>query len=227
MPNDIQSMLAASKVRSASVPAKQNTSLFVWIGIGSGLIGFVIGFFAGREYLRYEFASAVKAAFKPLTNGGPFNPPTSATTTKSDETKLLNAGEAYETAEYRIELVRVTKDVLEKKGYGDSYWTKEKFCKLFFRITNKDSRKLLRFYSGSTYNHNITLVDDVKNKVQNEAGGMSEITGHYTVKDIKPEEAIEHMEPFEMPLEKTKYVTVSIDLSCVGDKGRIGYQIAW
>jgi len=107
----------------------------------------------------------------------------------------------------------------------------EPFLILTFRITNTDDRKLLR-YSRWVLSTTVQLHDDANNSIRSSSrwqysdgrvlvGGLE---GNKEVEILPGGEAM-HVEVFEVPPPKTKYLILAMDLAPLGREGTVQFKI--
>ena len=97
-------------------------------------------------------------------------------------------------------------------------------------IRNKDDRKQLNVTYEMSSGNVFKLRDDVGNDIQImfSRGGNTQykmVGAHPSYKDIDPEQSVDHVIAFSMPLPKTKSLSLVIDLELIGQKGIIQYAI--
>ena len=102
-------------------------------------------------------------------------------------------------------------------------------------IRNKDDRKQFNVsydtYEKISSDNVFKLHDDVGNEIQSMffSDGADErfkmVGAHPSHKDIDPEQSVDHVIAFKMPLPKTKSLSLVIDLKLIGQKGIIQYAI--
>ena len=97
-------------------------------------------------------------------------------------------------------------------------------------IRNKDDRKQLNVTYEMSSGNVFKLRDDVGNDIQIMffRGGNTQykmVGAHPSYKDIDPEQSVDHVIAFSMPLPKTKSLSLVIDLELIGQKDIIQYAI--
>lgn len=197
----------------------------------------MIGYFAGREHLRHETQSSFAQhgeAFerelqKELDALGD-NPGQLEAEAQVFKNKIpLGIGVAYRDKRFTLTLTEVRIDSVKTRELfsGTIAQLNEKYLLLKFYVKNTDKRKVLNFYGiGIIGNKNFDLYDDVENRV----GGIGfktffPLVGAMPPEDINPGEDQTHVEVFEVPLPKTKYLTLILDLDAFEGDGQINFRI--
>ena len=116
----------------------------------------------------------------------------------------------------------------------EPYQHDEECLVISLAIRNKDDRKQLNVTYG-TYgkasDNVFKLHDDVGNDIESmffSDGADSQfkmVGAHPSHKDIDPEQSVDHVIAFKMPLPKTESLSLVIDLKLIGQKGIIQYAI--
>lgn len=218
-------------------------SLPAVVGIGVGSLA--LGYFAGREHVKLQFAAALRAAGDEFVKAMESKRPkveekadvslalrkTAAPSAVVDlpaekAPEPLKVGQTFENETIAVTLtgVRVEKPEIRNRLNGKTYRDKDDSLLVSFRIRNKQPRKIVTFYNGEFADSRISARDDVDNEVRH---GLTEslvaalASGH----DIPPESDVAHTERFDVPLPKTEHITVRFDLRAVQGKGVIEYRI--
>ena len=216
-----------------------NGTIAVVAGICS-IVSLGLGYFAGREHLRYQirssFEDAGKKFAKDLKEG--LGKAFSGEVAKEEEKKRppaakLKLRQPFDTAEASITVTsaRIDRPVL-KGGFRNSTSKHDEDCLVIgMSIRNKDSRKQLNLNYGHPFGDNtFTMHDDVGNKVDttffSRPGSDFVIVGaHPSYKDVDPEQTVEHFVAFEPPLPKTKSLSLLIDKQLIGQDGIVQVDI--
>lgn len=212
----------------------RRSSVNIWVPIVASCVSVVVGYFVGREHLKYELRTTVQQAFKNAFPGlAPEKKSSVATSplpTPAAE-KPLNFNEQFEKDGIAIEIVGavIGKAKLVTGIRDDRYDTDEDYLTLTFKFTNKEQRKVRTFRESlNKFSGNYLLLkDDVDNVVRGvDFGFSSSVVGEVkNFADIAPGDSVQHVKVFSLPLPKTQYLVLTIDLQCVGGDGEVRYQI--
>ena len=200
----------------------------------------VLGYFAGREHLRYQIRSSFEDAGKKFAKdlkegiGKAFAGEAAAEDAKKPEpVAKLKIGQAYNTPEssFAVTSARMEHPLL-KGGFRNTTMKHDEECLVVaLTIRNKDSRKQLKLSYGHQFTGKVfAMYDDVGNEIDtmffSSPGSDFQIVGsHPSYKDVDPEQTIEHFVAFQSPLPKTKAVSLLIDKKLVGQDGVVQYDI--
>ncbi len=228
--------------QSTRKPGKSTYSLHVVIGIaaGSATVAMLVGYFVGREHIKYEIRStlaetgeAIKAGIREAF-GGNANPESEEQANEEaaafERQAPFAVGKVHAAGAFSLALVDVRVDHAEvKSSFGDgTLELDEKYLLCTFRVTNTDERRILNFHdSGSFGSSYFTLQDDVKNHIRGVGFGFSnDLVGAISIiDDILPGEQRTHLEVFTIPPPKTEHLILTISLEAFGGDGRIKYKI--
>ncbi|NLS92671.1 MAG: hypothetical protein GXX96_10985 [Planctomycetaceae bacterium] len=221
------------KLRPIAVP------LWAMITIPS-IACLIIGYFIGREHSKQQMERAVadigKAFTEGLTSEVPAISPSSGLSsnleTESEKPTphpRMLIGERHAAKGFSIALTNASidksqvKDLMGNVGVGQN-----PDLVLRFNVVNTDDRRILRFHEGNMFlPGHFRLRDDVDNVIRGVNYGMgSKPVGALTgAEDIAPGASATHIELFSVPLPKTKFLILTVDLACFGDQGEIEFQI--
>lgn len=209
------------------------------IATGIGFTALTVGYFCGREHVKYEIRSAFVQAGKELQKGlqEAFSDPESPKKASASKTKAADApvepiipvGIIHNEGPLSIALVEARIGHGEvKSGIRDNtYPTDEKYLLCTFRVKNTDERKILTFHDSSGFGNNFVLHDDVNNLIRGVSFGFSSDlvgalkSGH----DIQPGSEVTHIEVFTIPPPKTKHLILSAGLKAFSTDGRVKFKI--
>lgn len=216
-----------------------NSTIAIVAGICS-IVSLGLGYFAGREHLRYQIRSSFEDAGKKFAKdlqeglGKAFGGEVSKVEEKKRPPPAkLKLRQVFNTAGASITVMsaRMDQPVL-KGGFRNTTSKHDKECLVIgMTIRNKDPRKQLDLNYGQPFGDNtFTMHDDVGNKVDtmffSSPGSDFTIAGsHPSYKDVDPEQTVEHYVAFEPPLPKTKMLSLLIDKQLVGQDGIVQVDI--
>jgi len=226
-------------IDTASPPKKKMKRSFSVAAVcGTSVVALLVGYFAGREHIKYEMRSALanvgeafKDGMKKAFNVDGNNPrQLNEEDVAFEKQPHMTLGQVHTAQGFSLALVDVRIDHAELKSIlgGDPVETDERYLLCTFRITNIHERKILNFGdSGSFGPNNFALVDDVKNRIRGVSFGFSNklIGAVSTTDDIPPGEQRTHLEVFTIPPPKTQHLILTINLQAFDGDGRIKYQI--
>jgi hypothetical protein len=226
--------------RAASYfPRSVNGKIAAAAGLCS-LLSLVVGYFAGREHLRYQIRSSFQNAGKRFVEeikegmgqalGNAINPVEKEPPKPKAQLKI---GQPIDSAEssFVVTSARMEFPVLKGGIRGTASKHDEECLVVGLTIRNKDSRKQLKVSYGQPFGKNVfTMQDDVGNDV--DTMFFSSPSTDYTIagshpqyKEIDPEQSVEHFVAFKRPLPKTKSLTLLIDMDLIGQDGIVQYDI--
>ena len=225
--------------QKSTLSTKRKFSLPQWAIIALPAIAtLVLGYFAGREHLKYQMRSALTDVAQAFSEGfGGANSPTatlgstqsSAAESVAEPLPQLVIGKTHQADGFDMTLVTAkiatskVKDMMGDIGTG-----KNPDLALSFTFTNTDDRKILRFRKGNQFMAgHFRLRDDVDNVIRGINYGMtSKPVGALTgSEDIAPGANASHIELFSVPPPKTEFLILTVNLACLGGDGEIEYKI--
>ena len=239
-PTPATPLINVSRRTIAAYYPRSNTGMIVAVAGLCSLASLVLGYFAGREHLRYQIRSSFEDAGKKFAKdlkeglGKAFGADVA-----SDEEKKrppaakLKLGQAYNTAEASITVTSARMDhPVLKGGFRNTTSKHDEECLVIgLTIRNKDSRKQLKLSYGQPFGGNtFTMQDDVGNDVDtmffsSPGSDFSIVGSHPSYKDVDPEQSVEHLVAFKQPLPKTKVLSLVIDKKLIGQDGAIQVDI--
>jgi hypothetical protein len=210
----------------------------IWVPLAVGFCCLLVGFFAGREQLKYQLRTTLQQAFKQAINPSSLEsvaqakklvPPAAGNPVMpSPEPSPLQIGTPVEQATFSIALTKATLGKVSLKGLRSTNDSSEDYLSLFFSITNKDERKQHSLQGDGNFGASrFQVVDDVANVVRAVDFGFSlKVVGAVEgFADIAPLQTIQHIAVFSVPLPKTEHLILKIDLQCIGGEGIAKYII--
>ena len=226
----------------ASHFSKSNNGTIVLVAGLCSVASLVLGYFAGREHVKYQikqtFADAGKKIARDLQQGMREAFPGAAAAAETAEKKAkpvatLKVGQAYDCPGASISLTAVRMDhPILKGGIYNSTSKHEEECLLItLTIRNKDARKQIKLTAGTPFGGGVfTMADDVGNDVDTMffSSPMSDfhiVGSHQTYDEINPGQAVEYVVAFHRPLPKTKSLSFLIDKKFIGQDGVVQYEI--
>lgn len=219
---------------------RSNTGMIVAVAGLCSLASLVLGYFAGREHLRYQIRSSFEDAGKKFAKdlkeglGKAFGGETQEVEKKKPEpVAKLAVGKTYNAANATVTLTsaKTERPFITGGLSREPSQHKDNCLVLTFSIRNKDDRKQLDINYGDMFSGSVfKLYDDVGNDIRtmffSGADTQYKMVGaHPSYKDIDPEQSIDHAVAFEMPLPKTKALSLVIDLKLIGQEGVVQYTI--
>lgn len=226
--------------RAASyLPRSVNGKIAAVAGLCS-LLSLVVGYFAGREHLRYQIRSSFQNAgerFAQQIKEGMGQALGNAINPREEEPPKpkvqLSIGQPVNSAEssFVVTSVRMEFPVLKDGISGSASEHDEECLVVGLTIRNKDSRKQLKVSYGQPFGKNVfTMQDDVGNDVDtmffsSPNSGFTIAGSHPQYKEIDPEQSVEHFVAFKRPLPKTKSLALLIDMDLIGQDGIVQYDI--
>jgi hypothetical protein len=229
----------ARRTLSTYYPRSNNGTMVLVAGLCS-VASLGLGYFAGREHLRYQIRSSFEDAGKKFAKdlkeglGKAFGGEVEKEPEKKREPAAkLKLGQAYNTAEASITVTSARMDFpVLKGGFRNTTSKHDVECLVIgLTIRNKDTRKQLKLSYGQPFSGNtFTMQDDVGNDVDtmffsSPGSDFSIVGSHPSYKDVDPEQAIQHLVAFKPPLPKTKTLSLVIDLRLIGQEGVVQYAI--
>ncbi len=227
---------------------------FHWsVTVATALVAILIGYFLGREHIKYELRAAFAEAGKAFTEGvqksfgrvsqrdkvdtAPSVAQSTETASKSGNEStirpqlpdIVEFGQPFAAAEFQISLVEARIDRPEVKDlFGETKLGNDPNLIVVFRVINIDERKILRYRNKNMFlAGHFQLRDDVGNIIR----GVSYGAGSRPVgalsgsEDILPGEEASHLELFLVPPPKTNYLILTMDLAAFGGEGETRFKI--
>ena len=229
----------ARRTLSTYYPRSNNGTMVLVAGLCS-VASLGLGYFAGREHLRYQIRSSFEDAGKKFAKdlkeglGKAFGGEVEKEPKKKREPAAkLKLGQAYDTAEAGITVTSARMDFpVLKGGFRNTTSKHDVECLVIgLTIRNKDTRKQLKLSYGQPFSGNtFTMQDDVGNDVDtmffsSPGSDFSIVGSHPSYKDVDPEQAVEHLVAFKPPLPKTKTLSLLIDKQLIGQDGVVQIDI--
>jgi hypothetical protein len=195
----------------------------------------IVGYFAGREHLKYQmrsaFANAGKAFAEGIRDSLPSGLKDRAEAKEPEPTPppRVSIGEAYDAGGFSVRVVGASIRYPQVKGLrGDASPSEDPLLVIEIQFTNKDDRKVVTFrddrgLGGSVFR----LKDDVGNIVRPVTFGFAnKVVGALDkFAELKPEGSLKHLQVFDVPLPKTKSLVLNVDLYCFEGEGEVEIDI--
>jgi predicted RNA-binding Zn-ribbon protein involved in translation (DUF1610 family) len=227
---------APSPATPAANRSLRRISVPLWALVTApAVLSLVVGYFAGREHLKYQMRSAFTNAGRAFAEGLKDSLPPGLQDSIDREEKepdpppRASLGEAYDAGGFSVQVVGATirhPDV--KRLSGDSSPSEDPLLVVDMQFTNKDDRKLFTFrdergLGGSVFR----LKDDVGNIVRPVTFGFdNKVVGALdNFAELKPEASLKHLQVFDVPLPKTKSLVLNVDLYCFEGEGEVEIDI--
>lgn len=227
--------IPAPKVKAKRRKGKQtNSPLPQWLLISLPAVAtLVVGYFLGREHVKYELRSALSGIAKPFAELGLANDAdkeAGAVSPPAKEIPTLTIGETYAADMFDLTVVaaKVGRPEVRTMLGNETALADDPALILTLRFTNTDKRKILQFERPNMFLAGpFKLRDDVGNVIRGVSYGVGNtpvgaLTGD---EDIAPGGVVEHTEVFSAPPPKTEYLVLTVDLECMGGDGKVEYKI--
>jgi hypothetical protein len=242
-PNETQAGVPIINVNRRTIAAyypRSQTGMIATVAALCSAASLVLGYFAGREHLRYQIRTSFEDAGKKFAKdlkeglGKAFAGEATVEDVKKPEpVAKLKLGQTHDTPQSSLTVTSARMEhPLLKGGFRNTTMKHNEECLVVaITIRNKDSRKQLKLTYGHQFTGKVfTMHDDVGNEVDtmffSSPGSDFEIVGsHPAYKDVDPEQAIEHFVAFQSPLPKTKSLSLLIDKKLTGQDAVVQYDI--
>lgn len=203
---------------------------------GPSLVSLAVGYFAGREHLKYQMRSAVADVGRAFVQGikDSLPPGLQETVDREEEEKpspppRVTLGKPYDAGRFSVEVRGASIRHPEVRGLrGGKSPSEEALLVIDLQFTSKDDRKVVTFrddrvMGGSVFH----LKDDVGNVVRPVTFGFtSKVVGAMDkFAELKPEQSLTHLQVFDVPLPKTKCLVLNVDLYCFEGDGEVEVEI--
>lgn len=208
---------------------------------GVPTLALALGYFIGREHLKYQMRSALadfgknmaqgmKAAAKEAFPDFPGPAPVDPAAPKPQVPKIA-AGETFDAGQFTVQVVGAKIGPTRLRDFRDETFDSESaYLQVAVLFRNKDERKSLRFSGDKGFNiPRFQMRDDVDNIVRPVGFGIStKVVGAIPdMEELNPEDSLQHIQVFEVPLPKTKSLTLTIDLECFDGEGELKVEIPY
>jgi hypothetical protein len=222
--------------RSRARTAARKISVPFWaIVTAPAVVSLILGYFAGREHLKYQMRSAFTNAGRAFADGMRDSLPPSltdraeATEPEPDPPPRIPLGQAYDAGNFRVEVVGASIRRPSVKGLrGDESPSQKPLLVVEMQFTNKDDRKVVTFRDDRLMGGPVfRLKDDVGNTIRPVTFGFAnQVVGALDkFVELKPEEKLKHLQVFDVPLPKTKSLVLNVDLYCFEGEGEVEIEI--
>jgi hypothetical protein len=227
---------ALSPGAPASTPSSRRISVPLWALVTApALLSLVVGYFAGREHLKYQMQSALTNAGRAFAEGIRDSLPPGLQDSADDKEKepdpppRVSLGKPYDAGAFTVEVPGVSIRHPEVREIsGDATPSKDPLLVVELQFNSKDDRKVVTFrderlLGGSVFR----LKDDVGNIVRPVTFGFAnKVVGALDrFAELKPEESLKHLQVFDVPLPKTKSLVLNVDLYCFEGEGEVEIEI--
>jgi predicted Zn finger-like uncharacterized protein len=215
------------------------------------IVSFIVGYFAGRENVKYQIQSSFANAFGQMFSSN-------SKSDRDDESKStpsasngvdldslyrdsldprgngktvprLNLGETYQGDGFTFTIQGASIGMTTVKNmFGGNGTGKNPDLSISIAIQNTDDRKILVFREANRFlSQHFSLRDDVENVIRGvDYGATSKPIGALSGgTDILPGQLVGHVELFTIPPPKTKFLILTVDLACVGSADTIEVSI--
>lgn len=230
-------------IAAPSTPRSAKTvGLPAWaLTVGIPLLTLVFGYFIGREHLKYQMRSAFADFGKNVAEGmrqiGAPGLPVPALRAAADpvapppQVPKISLGEIHDAGQFTVQVAGAKIGPVRLRDFrDDSFESDSPYLGVAIQFRNKDERKSLRFSGTRAFNTSRFQVrDDVDNIVRPVGFGITtKVVGAIEdVEELNPEESLQHLAVFEVPLPKTQSLKLTIDLGCFDGEGEIQVEIPY
>ena len=232
---------AAKTVKRTLPTPSKKIEVPAWaITFGVPLVSLALGYFIGREHLKYQMLSAFKEVGKEMSKGlnnipmPPFpslpNPVPDAPLAPVPATPKISIGETYDAGNFTVQVAGARVGAVRLRDFRDSSFDSDSpYLEIALLFHNKDDRKSFGFRGTQPFGTpRFRIRDDVDNIVRPVGFGMIKVVGAIeNAGNLKPEESLQHLEVFEVPLPKTQKLTLTIDLACFDGEGELQVDIPY
>ncbi len=231
----------ASVVQSTPRSAKK-VAIPAWaLSVGVPLLTLGLGYFVGREHVKYQMRSAFADFGKNVAEGmrqmGAPGLPAPAPRAAADpvvpkpQVPKIALGEIHDAGQFTVQVAGAKISPVRLRDFqDDSFESDSPYLGVAILFRNKDERKSLRFSGTRAFNTSRFRVrDDVDNVVRPVGFGLTtKVVGAIEdVEELNPEESLQHLAVFEVPLPKTQSLTLTIDLECFDGEGEVLVEIPY
>lgn len=215
------------------------------------VVSFIVGYFTGREHVKYQIQSSFAHAFGKMFSGSSNSDRNDASKTtpsasngidldslyrdssdsngKGKIVPRLNLGETYKGDGFTFTVREASIGLTTIKNmFGGNGTGKNPDLSLSIAIENTDDRKILVFREANRFlSQHFSLRDDVDNVIRGVDYGatskpLAALSGGT---DILPGQLVGHVELFTIPPPKTKFLILTVDMACVGSGGTLEVSI--
>ena len=227
---------APHRAVAAARPSSRRYSVPLWALITTpAVVALLVGYFAGREHLKYQMRSAFTNAGRAFAEGirDSLPPGLQDSADKKEQEPepppRVSLGKVYDARGFTVQVTGASirrPDVMDLSG--ESSPSENPLLVVEMQFTNNDDRKVVTFrdergLGGSVFR----LKDDVGNIVRPVTFGFAnKVVGALDkFAELKPEGSLKHVQVFDVPLPKTKSLALNIDLYCFEGKGEVEVEI--
>lgn len=229
--------------RTSSTPPARTVTLPWWVvTFGAPALALVLGYFLGREHLKYQMRSALadigkdmaegmkaigRNAFPGMREGDSGDEPVAP----KPQVPQIAMAETYDAGRFTVQVVAAKIGPTRLRDFrAETFDSDSAYLQVAVLFRNKDDRKSLRFSGEKGFNiPRFQMRDDVDNIVRPVGFGIStKVVGAIPdMEELNPEESLQHIQVFEVPLPKTKSLTLTIDLGCFDGEGELKVEIPY
>lgn len=222
--------------RSRARTAARKISVPFWaIVTAPAVVSLILGYFAGREHLKYQMRSAFTNAGRAFADGIRDSlPPGLADRAEESEPEpepppRIPPGQAYDAGNFTVAVTGASIRRPNVKGLrGDESPSQEPLLVVEMQFTNKDDRKVVTFRDERNLGGSVfRLKDDVGNIIRPVTFGFSnQVVGALdSSAQLDPDGTVSHLQVFDVPLPKTKSLVLNVDLYCFEGEGELEIEI--
>jgi len=236
MPLPAVSGRAPNRTASAAPPSAKTISVPMWVLVTApAVVSMLVGYFAGREHLKYQMRSAFTNAGKAFAEGMMDSLPPGLQDLADNGEKTpeppprVPFGKIYDAEGFTVQVTGASihcPDVMDLSG--ESSPSGNPLLVVAMEFTNKDDRKVVTFRDDRSLGGSVfRLKDDAGNIVRPVTFGFAnKVVGELDkFAELKPEASLKHVQVFDVPLPKTKSLVLNIDLYCFEGEGEVEIEI--
>lgn len=219
------------KIANRSVEAPVGLPMkYVFIIAGAAsFLGLVIGFFAGREYIKYEIKSAFQKAGEEIAKSFEEGPGKLVDKeVPAAEIQEIGMRVFHQSGMLAAGVLDAKVDhlVMQRTILGQQDVSEDRYLIVNLRIKNMDQRKLATFREDNLFQNRFKLVDDVGNVIKIIDPGIDKIVGALkSGTDIQPGQEVGHVVAYVVPPPKTKHLYLTVDMSAFSGEGLFRVKI--
>jgi hypothetical protein len=203
------SFLRESKATSRMPPRRSSIPWAIIVGwTTTAILTFVIGFFGGRELLKYQIRSAMQEAAGPLFSASEHR---GASATNADKDSFPG---------FTVTIGEAGMGKVKLQDYdGRIGSSSEEAFYINVQVSNPSPTNKHYYCGASNSRGNAILVDEFGNEYTRITSSYgSKIVGQIDGEDLMPGKAIDDLYVFKLPFEKAKKLRFTIPAESIGSK---------
>ncbi len=208
---------------------RRQSSFSLTVFLAATIPSIALGYFIGREHLKYEMRSAMSKAVERMMEGvgeAFGNDPEKDEEFREQTPAPMGVTIVDQEFSVGVSEARISRVELESKSTDTEGYSDDEYLILTLVVKNTHDRKILRFAENLFISH-FRLYDDVNNQIRGiNFGFMTKLTGAIDGNaDILPGRVQRHVLVFNIPPPKTQYLILDVDKAAFYGEGRLKYQI--